>query len=252
MKNVIEKLKQYNSKINLSERFLSAGFDITDEIFNFSEKEVLSKGINSFEKNILLKQILHKKYNENKSNNDLDFWVINSWGGIRGFKKTEQNITKLNKFKHQILTNKLTLDTFSTISSLSKVASFINPNEFVIYDSRVIYSLNWLILTSENQENFNVKYFPIPTGRNKIISDFDMNTILNLSHLTEYESNKKIFYNHQEAYHRYCDFIKQNHLTICGINSKPFELELLLFTLADKEIFEEIKSSFHLNMVSQC
>ncbi|MBF6653514.1 hypothetical protein C3B47_11555 [Flavobacterium columnare] len=59
--------------------------------------------------------------------------------------------------------------------------------------------MNWLILTSENQKNFKVPYFPIPTGRNKIISDFDMNTILNLSHLSEYISNKKIFYNHQEA-----------------------------------------------------
>ncbi|AEW86354.2 hypothetical protein ACSLMH_00410 [Flavobacterium columnare] len=150
-------------------------------------------------KNILLKEILYKKYNENKKNNDLDFWIINNWGGIRGFKKTGQNIAKLSKFKNQILTTKLTLDTFSTISSLSKVASFINPNEFVIYDSKVIYSLNWLILTSENQKIFKVPYFPIPTGRNKIISDFDMNTILNLSHLSEYISNKKIFYNHQEA-----------------------------------------------------
>lgn len=48
MKNVIKKLKQYNSKINLSERFESSRFDITDEIFNFSEKERLSKGENSF------------------------------------------------------------------------------------------------------------------------------------------------------------------------------------------------------------
>ncbi|MBF6656262.1 hypothetical protein HUE46_10065 [Flavobacterium columnare] len=50
MKNVIKKLKQYNSKINLSERFESSRFDITDEIFNFSEKERLSKGENSLKK----------------------------------------------------------------------------------------------------------------------------------------------------------------------------------------------------------
>ncbi|MFK7049978.1 MULTISPECIES: hypothetical protein [Flavobacterium] len=103
MKNVIEKLIEYNQQINLSERSQSYGFDINDGLFNFSEKELLSKGKNSFEKNILLKQIL-------------------------------------------------------------------------------------------------------------------------------------------------CDFIKQNHLTICGINSKPFYLELLLFTLADKEIFEDIKLNAKLNL----
>lgn len=250
MKKVIEKLKKYNQGINLSERFQSTDFDTSDPIFSLSEKEKFLNCKNSFEKNILLKWVLNNKYNEFENNYDLDFWIINNWGGIRGFKKNERNIEKINKFKNQIKTTKLTLDSFSTISSLSKIASFINPNEFVIYDSRVIYTLNWLILTCENQNALNMKYFPIPTGRNKIVSDFDMNTILNLSHLSEYKKTK-IFYDYQEAYHKYCDFIKQNHLSICGDKSKPFELELLLFALADIEIFEEIKSIMKVSIICQ-
>lgn len=133
------------------------------------------------------------------------------------------------------------MDCFSTISSLSKISSFFDPENFVIYDSRVIYTLNWLILTCENQNGFKEKYFPMPSGRNKIIADFDMNTIVNISHISEYVENMKLYVTQQNAYFEFCDFIKTNTKLIYGEDSKPYELEMLLFTLADKEIFNELK-----------
>tara|TARA_B110000305_G_C19371042_1_gene604496 strand:+ start:676 stop:1431 length:756 start_codon:yes stop_codon:yes gene_type:complete len=240
MKNVIEKLKNFSNQIDLKERF-DFNFDINDEIFSSKETEKLSTDNNPFEQNVRLKWILSEKYKTNTEQNFIDFWIVNNWGGIRGFKPNERNIEKVRRFKKQLEKRKLSLDCFSTISSLSKISSFIDPENFVIYDSRVIYTLNWLILTCENQNGFKKKYFPMPSGRNKIIANFDMNTIVNISHISEYDENTELYVSQQNAYFQFCDFIKTNTELIYGENSKPYELEMLLFTLADKEIFKELK-----------
>ena len=240
MKNVLEKLKDFSNQIDLKERF-DLNFDINDKIFSSKETEKLSTDNNPFEQNVRLKWILSEKYKTNTEQNFIDFWIVNNWGGIRGFKPNERNIEKVRRFKKQLEKRKLSLDCFSTISSLSKIASFIDPENFVIYDSRVIYTLNWLILTCENQNGFKKKYFPMPSGRNKIIANFDMNTIVNISHISEYVENTELYVSQQNAYFQFCDFIKTNTELIYGENSKPYELEMLLFTLADKEIFEELK-----------
>lgn len=241
VKNVIDKLKEYSKQIDLKERF-DFNFDIDDNIFSSNETERLSTDKNSFDQNVRLKWILSKKYKTNKEQKYLDFWIVNNWGGIRGFKANERNIEKIQRFKKQIGKRKLSLDCFSTISSLSKISSFIDPENFVIYDSRVIYTLNWLILTCENHNGFIEKYFPMPNGRNKIIKDFDMNTIVNISHFSEYIKKRELYVTQQNAYFEFCDFIKTNTKLIYGEESKPYELEMLLFTLADKEIFNELKN----------
>lgn len=240
MKNVVEKLKEFSKQIDLKVRF-DFNFDITDKIFNSVETEQLSTNKNPFDQNVRLKSILSEKYKANTDQNFIDFWIVNNWGGIRGFKPNERNIEKVQKFKKQLEKRKLSLDCFSTISSLSKISSFLDPENFVIYDSRVIYTLNWLILTCENQNGFKEKYFPMPSGRNKVIADFDMKTILNVSHISEYIENTELYVSQQYAYFKFCEFIKTNTELIYGKNSKPYELEMLLFTLADKEIFEDLK-----------
>ncbi|MBL7889523.1 MAG: hypothetical protein JNL24_08225 [Bacteroidia bacterium] len=245
MKKVIEKLKEFSTQIDLNERF-DYKFNISDKIFSTIETKSLSNKKNPFDQNIELKWILSEKYKTNSEQSFIDFWIINNWGGIRGFKQNQHNIEKINRFKKQLSNKKLSLDCFSTISSLSKIASFIEPEKYVIYDSRVIYTMNWLILTCENENSFKEKYFPMPSGRNKIIADFDMNTIVNISHISEYVEKKELFISQQRAYFEFCDFIKTTTKSIYGENSKPYELEMLLFTLADKEIFNELKNRIHI------
>ena len=240
MKNVIDKLKEYSNQIDLKKRF-NFNFDISDKIFTSEETEELLGDKSRFEQNVRLKWILRKKYESNIDQNFIDFWIVNNWGGIGGFKPNERNIEKVRKFKFQLQKRRLSKECFSTISSLSKISSFIDPENFVIYDSRVIYTLNWLILTCENQNGFKEKYFPMPSGRNKIITAFDMNTIINASHISEYVENTELYVTQQEAYFKFCEFIKTSSRLIYGENSKPFELEMLLFTLADKEIFNDLK-----------
>jgi len=240
MQNVIEKLKEFSNQIDLKKRF-DFNFDISDKIFSSAETNRLKTHQNPFDQNVELKWILSKKYQSNSEQNFIDFWIINVWGGIRGFKPNERNIEKILRFKKQIEKGRLSLDCFSTISSLSKISSFLHPEKFVIYDSRVIYTLNWLILTCENTNGLNEKYYPMPSGRNRIIADFDMNTIINISHISEYMEKEELFISQQQAYFSFCDFIKKATKEIYGINAKPYELEMLLFTLADKEIFKELK-----------
>ena len=250
MKNVIEKLKEYSTQIDLSNRF-DFIVDPSDSIFTESETQSLLSEKNLFDQNVRLKWILKEKYEKTTESNSLDFWIINNWGGIRGFKPNDRNKEKVKTFRKQLLKRRLSKDSFSTISSLSKISSFIDPDNYVIYDSRVIYTLNWLILTCENQEAFNEKYFPMPSGRNKIISDFDMNTILNLFHISEYTKEQSLFISQQQAYFDYCDFVKKATTEVFGNGTKPYLLEMLLFTLADKEIFEELKEKIKITTANK-
>lgn len=247
MQKIILKLKEISKKIDLSHR-INFPVDTNSEIFNLEEKKILIDK-NPLEQNRILKSIIQEKYKLNANTNIIDFYIINVWGGIRSFKNNETNKAKIDSFKKMLTSNKLNLDSFNTISSLSKIASFINPEKFVIYDSRVIYTLNWLILTCENNQSFKVPYFPIPSGRNKIISDFDINTILNLIHLKEYKLNKSIYRPYKNAYFEYCDFVKSATKIIFGEHTKPYELELLLFSIADNEVFEEIQSKISINLL---
>lgn len=247
MKRTIEKLKSFNKQIDLRTRF-NINFDVDDQFFTSSEVNQLKPIQNGFDLNIKLKQVLCEKYKVNVDQNLIDYWIINVWGGIRGFKSNERNIEKIIKFKKEIRKGKLSLESFGTISSLSKIASFLEPDNYVIYDSRVIYTLNWLILTCENQNGFRQKYFPIPNGRNKKMNDFDLKTILNLTHLSEYSNQVDLFNTPQTAYFEFCDFVKIAGKEIFGPNSKPFELEMLLFTLADEEIFQNLKSRLKLKI----
>lgn len=246
MDKVIKKLNYLASEIDLTQRF-DFVVDPYDSIFTKQEREELCSLKSQYEKNVRLKWQLSEKYKLNPNSTILDFWIINTWGGIRSFKATDKNKKKIKTFKKQLEKQRLSKDSFSTISSLSKISSFMFPEEFVIYDSRVIYALNWLILTCENNFKLKEKYYPMPNGRNKILTDFDMNTILNLSHTKEYENATSIFISQQEAYFRYCDFIKSSTNEVFDRESQPYELEMLLFTIADKEIFHEIKEKSNLS-----
>ena len=246
MKNVLRKLKHFSQEIKLADRF-NYNFNI-DSIFTKTEKTILNSEKNPFLRNKELKEILKKKYHVDHNNSELDFWIINKWGGIRGFKNTSRNIEKIKNFKKQIIKKKLSKDSFSTISSLSKVSSFMDPDNFFIYDSRVIYTLNWLILTCENKSKIREKYFPLPNGRNKIISNFDMNTIINIAHISEYENQESLYLKEQEAYFKYCEFIQDSYQKVFDNQTAPYELEMLLFTIADKEIFKDIKKNINISI----
>jgi hypothetical protein len=133
------------------------------------------------------------------------------------------------------------------------------PGSNVIYDSRVSYSLNWIIL-SQNAGNY---YFPIPEGRNSKMSAFDLNVLIRLKNIANYKTNniedldhklfisncdKKLFINKNDAYSELNKIIKQINIKLWhGDKEKQNNLyytEMLLFAIADKEIFKDITINY--------
>ena len=232
MKKLLEELKSINNKVNLEESFN----------WEFQKCDFLDipTDYSNFEKNIYLKE---NAYEVLSSDHDLEFhyWLIQKWGGITSLKQNERNDTKIIKFKNELDKKKLTKNSFQIISSLSKIASFMNHKEYVIYDSRVIYALNWLLIKNEH----NSKLFQQPAGRNKEIVKYDLSTIINL--LNQDSSSDNLYFDYKESYFEYCKLIKELSKEIYGENV-PYKLEMLLFYIAPELIVQDVKNSITISI----
>lgn len=183
---------------------------------------------------------------------DISFWVIKNWGGINLKNEKVKDLVDL------FLLNKSA--GFDKIASISKIAAFLYPEDFIIYDSRVAYTLNWIIL-SQNAGN---KYFPLPEGRNSKMTAFDMNTLIhiknanlfNVTSLDELSGKNKfiskkdqlIYINKNEAYSILNKLIKEINEKLWDNEvqkqSKLYYTEMILFSIADKDVFKEISKHF--------
>ncbi len=246
-KSAIEKLYTWNANID---RLLDL------EILSKKEIEKINN-MSAFHKEIELKKTIGKKLKELKdktSFNNLCLWIIKDWGKITTGKDVE-TIQLIEAFL------KDEKPQFKRIASSSKVGAYLNPQTNIIYDSRVAYALNWIIL-SENAGKF---FFPIPEGRNSKMLAFDMKVLIRLKNISLYKTenieeldhkffiknvDKKIFINEAEAYFQITKLIKE-------INQKLWEgdkervqnlyyTEMLLFSIADREVFSEITNSVNL------
>ena len=139
------------------------------------------------------------------------------------------------------------------------MSSYLYPDRNIIYDSRVAYSLNWIILS----ENAGQQFFPIPEGRNSKMSAFDLNVLIRLKNISNYQpkniahlnhklyinnADKKLFIHKKDAYFELNNLIKIiNEKLWHDENEKKQNLyytEMLLFSIADREIFMDITSRY--------
>jgi len=258
MKKLCEKLQKYIDCKKLEDRYkfdfkLDSDLFANENLFTKKEIEEIESESNSFTKNIKLKELISRKYHSNYTNNVLNFWLINNWGGIKSFKndadgKNRAKINTISNLLKKKIENgqmELSKDIFETISSLSKLASFYEPENSVIYDSRTIYSLNWLILTTGLEGE---KFFPMPSGRNKNLKEFDLDTIIRLKYKNK--DDAELYYTYKDAYFVYCEKIKKLSVEIFGADKKPYFLEMLLFAIADKDIYKEIKNCTKLEIIN--
>lgn len=216
--------------------------------------------LSPYEKELQLKKFVGQKLNDTlKSNVDLFdklcLWVIKDWGGIT----TANDRDTINLIKAFLSNDKLN---FNRIASTSKVGAYMFPDRNVIYDSRVAYSLNWIILS----ENAGQQYFPIPEGRNSKMAAFDLNVLIRLKNISAYQttdikhldhrlfiknSDKKLFINKKDAYSELNNLIKQiNQKLWKGDKEKEKNLyftEMLLFSIADREVFMDITTKYGKN-----
>jgi hypothetical protein len=184
-----------------------------------------------FSQNVYLKENLAPVLEQD---NDLTthYWVVRDWGRIRPFKKCDRNDALIRTFKTEIPKGKLTRPSFESISSLSKLSSFWEAPRYAIYDSRAVFSLNWIIFRYSKDK----RLFPQPAGRNAAISKYDIETLFTLSGIDhQYRS-------HTTAYHEYCSLLQDLSEQIYG-SRKPYFAEMLLFLAADTKIIEDIKRS---------
>lgn len=99
-------------------------------------------------------------------------FIIHDWGGIHSFRIDENRISDIQHFIHTCAGPVST----NNISSFSKVAAFYKPKDYFVYDSRVAYSINWLLFKND----YRGLFFPIPDSQVKRIRDYDLSTILRL------------------------------------------------------------------------
>ncbi|WP_156308100.1 hypothetical protein [Sphingobacterium endophyticum] len=215
--------------------------------------------LSNYEKELQIKHTLNKYLKVISSESSVDskldevcYWIIKDWGGINLKKEIVKPLVD------EFLSKK---DWgFDKIASISKVASFMFPEEFIIYDSRVAYSLNWIILKTDAGN----KYFPIPEGRNSKMISFDMNTLIHIKHANNFvtddhqellgknkfisKRDQIIYFDKQDAYKRLNRLVKEisDKLWDGDLEKrhKLFYTEMLLFSIADNAIFQDIVKHF--------
>jgi hypothetical protein len=249
-KNDLPNLYQWNAEINKL---------IALEILSESQVSEIN-ALKFFDKELKLKKIVGKKLLEARLNNvtlfnQLCIWIVKDWGGI----KTAKDIETI-KIVEAFLSEKK--PNFKRIASASKVGAYMYPDKNVIYDARVAYALNWIIL-SENAGNI---FFPVPEGRNSKMSAFDVSVLIRLKNMAHYKPkdihhldhkqyinsvDKKLFIDKKEAYYELNNLIKEINIRLWkGDEEKVQNLyytEMLLFAIADREVLMEITNSFSMN-----
>lgn len=212
---------------------------------------LIDTNIDPFEKDVLLKFELNNQIKNlnGETKRQLDEWIVCSWGGI----STHKDFKSIYDLKNRRL--------YDRISSWSKILSFENIETEIIYDSRVIYSLNWLIYKYNKLHDTNEKFLFQPDGRNKKLNLLRVDAIINFEYSSHYDLDKRgdkvfceYFCDKNECYEyarklifainqKLFENVESTNIGDRDIPHKefPFFSEMILFEIADKEIFEDIR-----------
>ena len=248
-KEELPKLYTWNANINKL-----VGLGVISKV----ELDILNSKT-SYKKEIILKKKvnlkLHEYYKTNKALFDkLCLWIIKDWGGISTAKDAD-TLELINDFL------KSDNPKYKRIASVSKVGSYMYPEKYIIYDSRVAYALNWIILS----ENAGDLFFPIPSGRNSKMNAFEMNVLIRLKNIKHYaptnieDMDNRLYINHKdksnyipekESYKALNSLIREisNKLWYGEKSKMLYFTEMLLFSIADREIFKDITNRLNLKI----
>lgn len=250
---IIAYLNNFKSNESLSRIYqwpIDKAIDELEKIDTNSPISIDRKG-NTFEKTLTIRNIVKSKLNNNLLSEEEEIayveWIVRVWGGIT----TGDSKTLLKKINNNDFG-------FDGIASRSKYLSFKDPDNYAIYDARVIYSLNWLLF----KFGANI-FFPAPPGRNSLMAAFDYIIYILAKHNgavnTRNEINKDItnrnknpaaksraitnlkkvpFIKKNDAYLRFCELLKVLAINLFGKNDAHSltKTEMILFAIADKDI----------------
>lgn len=244
LKEKLSELYHWDAKIHKLEHL---------KVFTKYQIDEVSR-LSPFYKELRIKKALNAKLNEaylqsDRGNfYDLCLWIIKDWGGILTANDAN-TIALIDLFLNSKKSS------YNRIASTSKVGSFMFPDKYIIYDSRVAYSLNWILLSETSSSNF----FPIPEGRNSKMRAFEMSVLIRLKNIEVYQSktqierNNRQFINNKdkqfyipesESYYELNHLIKKINSTLWADDIEKmnnlFYTEMLLFAIADKHIYDDI------------
>lgn len=253
----VEYLNQHKDNLpNLYNRNAKIDKLIELDILTNEKAQKINK-LTPYQKELKLKKIVGKKLGDTyKNNKDLFYklclWLIKDWGGI-STSSDKETIKLIDEFLIQERPG------FNRIASASKVGAYLLPKKNVIYDSRVAYSINWIIL-SRKAGNL---YFPIPKGRNSKMSAFDLNVLIRLKNISDYNPadikhlddkrfikkiDDKFFINKNNAYYELNKLIKEINQELWeddpAKKDNLYFTEMLLFSIADREVFMDITKEY--------
>lgn len=190
-----------------------------------------------FERNVHLKENLGEVLREDNSF-EWHFWLMNKWGKT-GIEDTPENKEYLRNFLEELPTDRLSYQSYSRISSFSKVAAFLFPERYSIYDSRVIYTLNWLLFRHTEERMF----FFQPKTRNTKLDKYATSALYKLSGRGD-DSRPK-----HSAYHQYCELALDISERVLG-RDRPYYFEMLLFAAAPVWVPEDIVNNTEVSITT--
>ena len=217
-KTIIELLKKYVGIIDMDVKYAASALpSCLDDI----ELREFNAEYSLYKRTLRLRRIISKHLDGKFDNYEIIFCIIQKWGGIYNFLDNELNRNKIKYFSDNL---KLGITRgLSNIASLSKVAAFVSPDEYFIYDSRAVFSLNKILFETD----YDGPFFPIPEDRNKKIDIKSLRDRIKCA--------KKRFYKRNEAYGHYNSLLKELASSIYNENKDYDRIEMLLFVLADPD-----------------
>ena len=160
VKGLATLLKPFVS-FNLNDYFTKLRYDCPG--ISMDEQNRL-KTIEAFYGQLELKRLVGELLQGSFTNWAVDEWIVHQWGGIRTFDISRHN--RITEFRDHLATGSLIPLEFQRISSLSKIASFVSRDKYFIYDSRVAFSLNGLLLKMwQGNPNLPIRFFPLPSAQ---------------------------------------------------------------------------------------
>jgi hypothetical protein len=237
---------------NVVAEYLSKFKDHVDELYAWPFDESIPRtqfgfrfsGNTPFQKTLELKQQVSDAAINATSDDEkekLATYFIKVWGGISKILDIREIVSRFNPVAFSETSSNADFS-FKRISSWSKWLSVVCPKWACIYDTRVAYSLNVINYISGAKH----KIFPMPDGRNTQINILDVTTLLLSKKLSTADSSKpktireSHFIGESIAYKSYIDVIHKVSSLLWGGSEPPQLTEMLLFSLADSHIYENL------------
>jgi hypothetical protein len=203
------------------------GKQVSDYLFKIQPDTLYWKGKHTWGKMVDFRKDLGlKKSKSGFSENDQS--CILKWGGINRFTHFELMEGGLKELSD----NNLSFNTYSRISSLSKLFSFYNPNKFFILDARVALTVNHLIC-KENSGDLYIPFNPKKSKGKKVKSAL------------ESFQGEAMFDDLGQAYLAYNSLVLsifQNISIPNGLPKKPEIIEMAIFSMAERISESYLKS----------